>query len=130
MGGDQMIGKRWIGAVAGAFLLVASLAPRAYCGFNGRSGIRHVLLLSIDGFHAVDYLNCVKAGTCPTLAALGKTGVNYGPTMTSRTIVRSIRPQQRPATVSSERPVFAFPTPFRSGLAPSTKKATTLTRST
>jgi hypothetical protein len=84
MGGDQMIGKRWIGAVAGAFLLVASPAPRAYSGINNRNGIRHVLLLSIDGFHAVDYLNCVKAGTCPTLAALGKTGVNYVATSTSK----------------------------------------------
>ena len=39
---------------------------------------------SIDGFHAVDYLNCVKAGTCPNLAALGQTGVNYLATSTSK----------------------------------------------
>ena len=45
---------------------------------------RHVLLISIDGMHAVDYANCVKAGTCPTLAALGKDGVNYTRTSTSR----------------------------------------------
>ncbi len=45
---------------------------------------RHVLLISIDGMHAVDYANCVKAGTCPTLAALGKHGVNYTRTSTSR----------------------------------------------
>ena len=30
-----------------------------------------VLLISIDGMHALDYENCVNAGTCPHLAALG-----------------------------------------------------------
>ena len=44
----------------------------------------HVLLISIDGMHAVDYANCVKAGTCPTLATIGKTGINYTRTSTSR----------------------------------------------
>ena len=51
----------------------------------GSSPIKHVLLLSIDGMHAVDYLNCsqgvagVNGGQpyCPNLAALGQTGVNY-----------------------------------------------------
>jgi hypothetical protein len=47
-------------------------------------GNRHVLLISIDGMHAVDFKNCAAAGTCPTLAALGKTGVNYTRTTTSR----------------------------------------------
>src|SRR5579864_7199749 len=45
---------------------------------------RHVLLISIDGMHAVDYENCAASGTCPTLAALGKTSVNYTRTTTSR----------------------------------------------
>jgi hypothetical protein len=45
---------------------------------------RHVLLISIDGMHAVDYENCVASKTCPNLAALGKTGVNYTRTTTSR----------------------------------------------
>ncbi len=48
-------------------------------------GIRHVLLLSIDGMHAVDYLNCSRgistindgAPFCPNLAALGDSGLNY-----------------------------------------------------
>jgi len=44
----------------------------------------HVLLISIDGMHAVDYENCVNAGTCPNLAALGQTGINYTRTSTSR----------------------------------------------
>jgi hypothetical protein len=52
--------------------------------FNGNGNIRHVLLISIDGMHAVDYENCVKANTCSNLAALGRTGVNYTRTTTSR----------------------------------------------
>ena len=44
----------------------------------------HVLLISIDGMHAVDYENCVKANACPNLSALGRTGVNYTRTSTSR----------------------------------------------
>ena len=46
--------------------------------------IKHVLLISIDGMHAVDYENCVASKTCPHLAALGGTGVNYSRTTTSR----------------------------------------------
>jgi hypothetical protein len=38
---------------------------------------RHVLLISIDGMHAVDFENCASAGTCPNLAALGRSGVTY-----------------------------------------------------
>ena len=38
---------------------------------------RHVLLISIDGMHALDYRNCVAAGTCPHLGELGESGVNY-----------------------------------------------------
>ncbi len=57
-----------------------------------RSEIRHVLLISIDGMHAVDYLNCTKgvagvndgAPYCPNLAALGTTGVNYVGASTSK----------------------------------------------
>ena len=53
-------------------------------GDDNGGAFKHVLLLSIDGMHAVDFLNCVKAGTCPNLAALGKTGVNYLATSTSK----------------------------------------------
>jgi hypothetical protein len=48
------------------------------------SKTRHVLLISIDGMHAVDYANCVVSQTCPHLAALGRTGINYTRTTTSR----------------------------------------------
>jgi hypothetical protein len=39
---------------------------------NRRNGIQRVLLISIDGMHALDYLNCVSGGYCPNLAKLGK----------------------------------------------------------
>lgn len=73
--------------VAGLALSVAVLmAPQAYPEdhIDNRNGISHVLLISIDGMHALDYENCVKGGFCPNLAALGKTGVNYTRTSTSR----------------------------------------------
>ena len=54
--------------------------------------IKHVLLISVDGMHAVDFLNCANGiGTiqngepfCPAIAALGKTGVNYVAASTSK----------------------------------------------
>jgi hypothetical protein len=45
---------------------------------------RHVLLVSIDGMHALDFQNCVAANTCPNLKALGALGVNYVRTSTSK----------------------------------------------
>jgi hypothetical protein len=63
---------------------VLILAPARAENLNERNGIRRVLLLSVDGMHAVDYLNCVNGGYCPNLAALGKTGVNYTRTSTSK----------------------------------------------
>jgi Type I phosphodiesterase / nucleotide pyrophosphatase len=52
---------------------------------DDRSDIRHVLLISIDGMHAFDFINCSNgisgvnngAPYCPRLAKLAQTGVNY-----------------------------------------------------
>ncbi len=76
-----------------AAAITAATTPMAYAE-DSRSGedIRHVLLVSIDGMHAVDYLNCsrgistVNGGKpyCPNLAELGETAVNYLDTSTSR----------------------------------------------
>src|SRR2546421_8915181 len=61
------------------------MAPQVYSQhINQRNGIRRVLLISIDGLHAVDYENCASGGSCPSLAALGNTGVNYNRTSTSK----------------------------------------------
>ena len=72
-------------AKAVAFAIPLLMAPQARPdGINERNGVRHVLLVSIDGMHALDYENCVKGGFCPNLASLGQTGVNYTRTSTSR----------------------------------------------
>jgi Type I phosphodiesterase / nucleotide pyrophosphatase len=62
------------------------LVPPAYseARIDYRNGIRHVLLISIDGMHALDYENCVHGGYCPNLEDLGEHGVNYTRTSTSR----------------------------------------------
>jgi hypothetical protein len=57
----------------------------AETGAPGSGKIKHVLLLSIDGMHAVDFYNCThgiegaNGGTpyCPNLASLSQTGINY-----------------------------------------------------
>ena len=57
----------------------------------GSGSIGHVLLLSIDGMHAVYFYNCangiagVNGGNayCPNLAALSQTGINYVATQSS-----------------------------------------------
>lgn len=70
------------------------MAPQMYSQhLNQRNGIQRVLLISIDGMHAVDFLNCANgissinngAPYCPALAALGKTGINYVAASTSKT---------------------------------------------
>jgi hypothetical protein len=77
--------RNGLAAILGAaFLFAASAPPVPAQELNDRNGTRHVLLISIDGMHAVDYENCVASKTCPHLAALGKTGVNYTRTTTSR----------------------------------------------
>jgi hypothetical protein len=53
-------------------------------GENNDLGGKHVLLISIDGMHALDYENCVKNNTCPVMASLGKHGVTYTRTSTSK----------------------------------------------
>ena len=58
----------------------------------GAGPIKRVLLISVDGMHAVDFTNCAKgiatvnngAPYCPALAALGTTGVNYVSASTSK----------------------------------------------
>ena len=58
----------------------------------GQGRIKRVLLISIDGMHAVDFANCANGIStanngqpyCPALAALAKTGVNYVDANTSK----------------------------------------------
>ncbi|HKW34079.1 MAG TPA: alkaline phosphatase family protein [Candidatus Acidoferrum sp.] len=75
--------KEKILAAVLSFGLIGATVPASAQNTNG-SNIKHVLLVSIDGMHAVDYENCVASKTCPNLAALGRTGVHYTRTTTSR----------------------------------------------
>jgi hypothetical protein len=73
-------------------LLTVAAAAQDHDHDWDRSQIHHVLLISIDGMHAVDFLNCTKgiptvnsgAPYCPNLAALGTAGVNYTAASTSK----------------------------------------------
>jgi hypothetical protein len=82
--------KKWKAGVLTAALIFSPLssvsaAPKdADWDHDGHRNIRHVLLISIDGMHAVDFKNCVAFKTCPYLAELGETGVTYTRTTTSR----------------------------------------------
>ena len=52
---------------------------------DGSTGIQHVLLISIDGMHALDFINCangIKGANggepyCPNLTSLKPTGIDY-----------------------------------------------------
>jgi len=95
-----MISRKAVSAFAGALLAVAFVpavfAQRSVRFKGGDEDIRHVLLISIDGMHAVDYENCVTSHTCPNLAALGKTGVNY--TRTLAAFAPNFSPRRSDAT--------------------------------
>jgi hypothetical protein len=60
-----------------ALLAAACAAGGAPPARAGEHGVKHVLLLSVDGLHAVDLANCVAAGTCPHLAQLAESGITY-----------------------------------------------------
>ncbi|HET6844253.1 MAG TPA: alkaline phosphatase family protein [Candidatus Angelobacter sp.] len=59
---------------------------------NSRNHIQRVLLISVDGMHAVDLLNCANGVSganhgepfCPAMAALAKNGINYVSATTSK----------------------------------------------
>ncbi|MGO8918955.1 MAG: alkaline phosphatase family protein [Stellaceae bacterium] len=87
----KLLGSTAIGA---ALLLAGGWQPvlADADGMFGRHAVRHVLLISIDGMHAVDFINCASgiigvnggAPYCPTLAGLKLTGVNYLGASTSK----------------------------------------------
>jgi Type I phosphodiesterase / nucleotide pyrophosphatase len=80
------------GAAATATLSCLALQSAADAAPVGSANIKHVLLLSIDGMHAVDFYNCAHgiAGAnggspyCPNMAELSGRAVNYVGTISSR----------------------------------------------
>jgi hypothetical protein len=83
----------FVSAFSLALMLAPSLSAAQGAGqgsggnwnHNGGHSIQHVLLISIDGMHALDYINCANgisganagAPYCPNLANLKPTGINY-----------------------------------------------------
>ncbi len=82
-----MNAKRLVLVAAVAAVALASWTPGTVADSDalGSGKIKHVLLLSIDGMHAVDFYNCshgiagVNNGNpyCPNMAALSQTAINY-----------------------------------------------------
>jgi Type I phosphodiesterase / nucleotide pyrophosphatase len=82
---ESYMRKQLLAASLSLGLIVSTTPAPAHANDDeGHSHIKHVLLISIDGMHAADYANCAASNTCPNLATLGKTGVNYTRTSTSR----------------------------------------------
>ena len=73
-------------------LAVVCFVGTAVCQNDHQNHIKRVLLISVDGMHAVDLLNCANGISganhgdpyCPALAALAKHGVNYVDASTSK----------------------------------------------
>jgi hypothetical protein len=73
---------RWLTTTAATVALGASLAaPSAQAANNP---IQRVLLVSVDGLHAVDLEICVNGGTCPNLAQLTRHGTTYTSASTTK----------------------------------------------
>jgi Type I phosphodiesterase / nucleotide pyrophosphatase len=73
-------------------IICSAISAIAEDDYSHEGHIKRVLLISIDGMHAVDFANCAKGISgvnndkpyCPALAALGRTGVNYVAASTSK----------------------------------------------
>jgi hypothetical protein len=82
----------WIGAATTLLAASPALAQQSAVAQPGSGNIKRVLLISVDGMHAVDFLNCANGIVtanggqpfCPAMAALGATGVNYVSASTSK----------------------------------------------
>jgi hypothetical protein len=91
-----MAKKSFAAIATSAFLAATISAPVGFADERGHlnpgNDIQHVLLISIDGMHAVDFLNCSKGVSpgnggdpyCPHLVELAETGVNYLETSASK----------------------------------------------
>jgi hypothetical protein len=77
-------------SVTAGFLLMGSTAANLYAGPKesgspaiSSSPIHHVLLISVDGLHALDLANYVNSHHDSTLAALSRSGITYTNASTS-----------------------------------------------
>jgi hypothetical protein len=82
-----VISRRLLATFAATIVLFAGIAQA-----ESNRQINRVLLISIDGMHAVDFANCANGIStvnngepyCPTLVALSRTGINYVAASTSK----------------------------------------------
>jgi hypothetical protein len=98
---EQKLPTKWtVRNAAAALFVAAAIVPGTGTsaknldnnGHHNGNGIQHVLLISIDGMHALDFINCAQgisgvnggAPYCPNLAALAATGIDYLDTSTSK----------------------------------------------
>ncbi len=70
-------------------LFLLTCAPQMSAQSTFYNGIQRVLLISIDGMHSLDYINCSKginggAPYCPNLASLGQSGIYYPNAFTTK----------------------------------------------
>src|SRR5438477_1777480 len=69
--------NRFAVALAGALMLAALVPASAASHINERDHIRHVLLISVDGLHALDVVNFVESHPNSALAELSGHGITY-----------------------------------------------------
>src|SRR5215469_11361665 len=63
-------------------LALGALAPEAFAAPKGPT-YDHVLMISVDGLHAIDLSNYIAANPMSTLATLAATGVRYPNALTT-----------------------------------------------
>lgn len=88
-----LVSRKLLSCVApGALALGLAAAHPATAEADGDGRVKHVLLISIDGMHSVDFINCANGISganggkpyCPNLAGLKATSVNYLDASTSK----------------------------------------------
>jgi hypothetical protein len=95
MSRKKFLSRKLLSCVAlGALSLGLAATGPAPAEADGEAGgpVQHVLLISIDGMHALDFINCANgiaglnggAPYCPNLAGLKATGVDYLDASTSK----------------------------------------------
>src|SRR5690242_15277189 len=69
--------NRFAVALAGALMFAAFVPASSASHINERDHIRHVLLISVDGLHALDVANFVQSNPNSALAELAGHGITY-----------------------------------------------------
>jgi predicted AlkP superfamily pyrophosphatase or phosphodiesterase len=78
------LSKSLLAVSLAAFVLSLSLPSPATAEDRDDARVRHVLLISVDGLHALDLSNYVAAHPGSTLALLSRHGITYSNAATSQ----------------------------------------------